>query len=256
MYTQCPACHTVFVVEPAQLATAQGKVRCGLCAHVYNAADRLASRLPDGMRALRQTAPAMKMRRSPPAPPSIRRPLEDAQIATAGAVYFPASDRRNKPAAAHPLATFLWVTAIVAALGVLVVQYAYFMRSDLARHSELRPWLNGLCRIMDCQIPPRRDVTKIAVLKRQVVEDPNERGALLVSAVIENQASFPQPYPILQLSLSNINGQLLARGRFAPRQYLVNKNLPAQLPPHSPVQVELKIVDPGKNAINFEFAFL
>jgi predicted Zn finger-like uncharacterized protein len=37
--TQCPACQTRFKVSAAQLAAADGLVRCGRCAHVFNAKD-------------------------------------------------------------------------------------------------------------------------------------------------------------------------------------------------------------------------
>jgi len=37
MYTQCPQCQTVFRVTATMLKAARGKVRCGRCAHVFNA---------------------------------------------------------------------------------------------------------------------------------------------------------------------------------------------------------------------------
>ncbi|MGL6070597.1 DUF3426 domain-containing protein [Craterilacuibacter sp.] len=39
--TQCPQCQTRFKVSDAQLAVASGFVRCGRCAHVFNASDYL-----------------------------------------------------------------------------------------------------------------------------------------------------------------------------------------------------------------------
>ena len=40
--TACPACATCFRVYPQQLATRQGKVRCGKCGEAFNALERLA----------------------------------------------------------------------------------------------------------------------------------------------------------------------------------------------------------------------
>ncbi|HEU4529615.1 MAG TPA: DUF3426 domain-containing protein [Steroidobacteraceae bacterium] len=37
MYTQCPQCQTVFRVTAAMLKAAKGRVRCGRCAHVFDA---------------------------------------------------------------------------------------------------------------------------------------------------------------------------------------------------------------------------
>lgn len=41
--TQCPACQTRFKVSAAQLSAADGLVRCGRCAHVFNANDYFVS---------------------------------------------------------------------------------------------------------------------------------------------------------------------------------------------------------------------
>ncbi|TCP11032.1 putative Zn finger-like uncharacterized protein [Crenobacter luteus] len=44
--TQCPSCQTRFKVTDAQLAAAEGMVRCGRCAHVFNAREHLEGQTP------------------------------------------------------------------------------------------------------------------------------------------------------------------------------------------------------------------
>jgi len=46
MFTCCPECETVFRVTANQLRAARGDVRCGNCAHVFNAMEYLADNLP------------------------------------------------------------------------------------------------------------------------------------------------------------------------------------------------------------------
>jgi predicted Zn finger-like uncharacterized protein len=46
MFTRCPQCTTVFRVTANQLRAARGDVRCGNCAHVFNAMESLADELP------------------------------------------------------------------------------------------------------------------------------------------------------------------------------------------------------------------
>lgn len=46
MFTCCPQCSTVFRVTANQLRAARGDVRCGNCAHVFNAMESLADELP------------------------------------------------------------------------------------------------------------------------------------------------------------------------------------------------------------------
>ncbi|MGI9330013.1 MAG: DUF3426 domain-containing protein [Gammaproteobacteria bacterium] len=47
MFTRCPECGTVFRVTANQLRVAQGDVRCGNCAHVFNAMQYLTDELPE-----------------------------------------------------------------------------------------------------------------------------------------------------------------------------------------------------------------
>jgi predicted Zn finger-like uncharacterized protein len=47
MFTRCPECGTVFRVTANQLRVAQGDVRCGNCAHVFNAMEFLTDELPE-----------------------------------------------------------------------------------------------------------------------------------------------------------------------------------------------------------------
>jgi len=47
MFTRCPQCNTVFRISATQLRVANGDVRCGNCAHVFNALGHLSDALPD-----------------------------------------------------------------------------------------------------------------------------------------------------------------------------------------------------------------
>ena len=46
MYTQCPECNTIFRVQDEHLRPARGKVRCGQCMAVFNAAEHRIDQLP------------------------------------------------------------------------------------------------------------------------------------------------------------------------------------------------------------------
>jgi hypothetical protein len=85
---------------------------------------------------------------------------------------------------------------------------------------------------------------------------PNTKGALLISATVLSGAGFVQPYPNLILTFSDMNQKTMARRVFKPTEYLKNTDeIEKGMQPETPVRVILEIVDPGPDAVNFEFEF-
>lgn len=166
----------------------------------------------------------------------------------------PAAPTKRRPSA---WATAGWAIAILGLLALLVFQYAYFMRDDLARYPELRPWLEKLCARMGCELAALRDLDAFEITYREVHSHPKAKGALLINATFVNKATFTQPYPILQISMSDASGHVVALRRLQPVEYLgEGADIAQGVPSQAPVHVVLEVVDPGQNAIGFEFAFL
>lgn len=154
----------------------------------------------------------------------------------------------------------VWVLVIVTLLVVLVAQFAYFKRAELAQNPTFKPYLEKMCEIIgpyvSCDVPDPIDLDSISILDKNVVSHPKSKNALLITATVENKAEFDQPYPVLILSFSDINQKIIARREFRPSEYLDNKIDPASLMAVGvPVRLMLEIVDPGVDAVNFEFTF-
>jgi hypothetical protein len=145
----------------------------------------------------------------------------------------------------------LWRVALVAALALSGWQYVYFNFNELA-HGALRSWLAQACSALDCVLPPQFDVAQIRTNSLIVRSHPTQRGALAVDAIITNQADFPQPYPMLQLQFSDLNGVAVAGRRFQPSEYLSGELTGSHLMPvRQPVHVALELIDPGARAVNY-----
>lgn len=88
--TQCPSCQTRFKVNDTQLAAAKGLVRCGRCAHVFNATEHFVSTEPATPPVLTQPevpgpAPAPSPAAPgplvpPPAAPLAHDPMDDFEL--------------------------------------------------------------------------------------------------------------------------------------------------------------------------------
>jgi len=149
-----------------------------------------------------------------------------------------------------------WGLGLLLMLIIFVIQYSYFFRGDLAQHSELKPWIENLCDIANCEIPAKHDIRAIKLTRRDITTHPKVKNALLISAALVNESQNTQPYPIMRIRLSDTVGQVLASRNFNPQEYLdADINLRKGMPAGNPIQINLEITDPGKNAINFEFDF-
>jgi predicted Zn finger-like uncharacterized protein len=143
-------------------------------------------------------------------------------------------------------------------LAVLAGQYLWFVRPEwVYSQPVLRPWLERACRMFDCELPARRDVASIELLDREVRKHPRVDDALLVNATLVNNAAYGQPYPVLQLSFSDLSGTRLASRRFRPEEYLApGSDAGSGMPVREQVHVILELIDPGNNAVSFQFDFL
>lgn len=346
MYTQCPQCETLFRISAEQLAQARGVVRCGLCAHCFNALESLSER-PEPIYRRRGEAP--EATRPPDARPTATDahqpsvtettdfaivdigadtstpaklgesvPAEFVHDQTVEHVALIADDQRDVPPlkittdesglsppwiAAHAphgrrepslgspddeaetnavvnispeareaaaptaiaapprrrttSATVAWAFANVALIFLLLGQYSYFHRDELAQYPELRPWLDRLCMLAGCEVPLQKDVSRIDLVNRVVQSHPQQDNALLIDATLVNDASFTQPYPMLELRFSDLNNRLVAGRRFRPEEYLApGTDISQGMSPKEPVHLALEIADPGKDAVSFQFNLL
>lgn len=152
--------------------------------------------------------------------------------------------------------TLYWGIGLFVMLGIFAIQYSFFYRGELAQHAGLKPWIETLCDIANCEIPAQHDIRAIKLVRRDITTHPKVSNALLISAALVNESKNTQPFPIMRIQLSDTVGQILASRKFDPREYMdADINLRKGMPPGNPVQINLEIVDPGKSAVNFEFDF-
>lgn len=150
-----------------------------------------------------------------------------------------------------------WGGLSALALVVLVAQYAYFNFDDLARTPQWRPLYQQACGVLGCRLPNRTDISKLRGANLVVRSHPDYTNALIVDAILFNEARYPQPFPELELSFSALNGDPVASRRFSPAEYLRGDltNMEA-MPVNTPLHISLEIVDPGEQAVNYNLRLL
>jgi predicted Zn finger-like uncharacterized protein len=192
--------------------------------------------------------------------------LPDPQLTTAHSVApMPAAPLPPLPAVlleeteAPPrrgvLAGLLWTLGSLLLLSALALQYVYLNRAVLVYKAELRPLLELMCGYTACTLPPRRDLAALTLIERDIRSHDRVQGALTISATLQNRAPYAQPYPVVEVVMRDLGGKAVAARRFLPQEYLPDGTPAAPLASQATAQLVLDVVDPGADAVGFEFTF-
>jgi predicted Zn finger-like uncharacterized protein len=158
----------------------------------------------------------------------------------------------------HPLLTTLMAGALLLLIAGLGLQLIIFRSYDIATQwPQTRPILTTACSYLPCVYSGRRDPRRIELVNRDIRVHPSAKHALLISATLLNQAGYAQPFPRVDIKLSDLSGEVVAERIFAPRDYLKKGESRLKLlRPNIPTVITLDVLDPGSEAVNFEFRFL
>lgn len=166
----------------------------------------------------------------------------------------PSFVRRTVHAPHRPTPRWLW--AIAGGLALLAgLQIVFADRARLAADTRWRPGLVSVCEVLHCTIPPWREPTAFAMLGRDVRQHPYMPGALRVDATFRNNARWPQPWPELVLTLSDINGRALGMRTFSPQEYLDRKMTQKEIASGQSAAIRMEIMEPAPGVVSFSFDF-
>ena len=138
---------------------------------------------------------------------------------------------------------------------LLAAQLLLAQRHELAASERWRPLLGGVCDVLACDLPAWREPAAYTMLARSV-QPAGEPGVLRVEASFRNDARWPQPWPALWLSLSDVRGQPVAQRTFAPDEYRAGgAGTTAELAPGQSASVRFNVVEPAEPIVAFTFEF-
>lgn len=181
-----------------------------------------------------QAAPAATSRRL--APSFARAPHADAPGA-------PAGRRWPMPAAIAGLALLLAILWLLAD------------RERLASSPTWRPLVSAACTVLRCSLPPWHEPAAFVLLERDVRPHPDAPGALRITASFRNTAAWPQAWPEVVLTLSDIDGRPLGARAFGPVEYLGDRPPSPFVASGQGGVIRMDVLEPGPGAVGFSFDF-
>lgn len=227
MQTQCPNCATVFKVTDKQLSLAESKVRCSQCDSIFDGRQYIVDQKEKATENLRNEISIRDIKRH---------------------------IRGNKNLPTWRLS--IWVLVCLSFISLLVLQFTWINRASLVEHEKLGSPIRQTCAYLDfCTIPEKRDIRAFSLAARQIFSHPNIENALILSASFSNDAEFAQSYPLVLVSMSNKQGEVIAERYFEPEVYSEDFLVDAKVLPKQTVNLSLALADPGDAAIAFEIDF-
>ena len=253
MYTRCPECQTAFKITVAQLKARDGLVRCGRCDSVFRADLRLfAAPAPGepGVESDSETQISFSIEAGDDSEFIDVGERSDAEIPIVSDLSLFQGPRRRVP-------TAVWLIGILLLATLLLGQFAYFYRNELAQLPEFRPALAIFCEFARCELPAPAPSLVPELIKTQIAPHPRYANVLRIRASMVNRTNVAQRPPLMEVSLTDSAGQLLARRTFTPREYLGSRAAAAApLNPNIVVNAVLDLTNPDGKAAGFEIRLL
>ena len=289
--TKCPNCHTVFRVGDEQLEKAEGTVRCGQCSEIFNAlaflstealssepefdsfesdaeADSFAKTIEDVQDDSQNFTFPEELTEEPQQNDTLSEIINalkdeskdnpEYEFTDEDAPIILQEDLTAQQTPKKKTHTLFWGFCSLILISTLTLQYAYFSREKLSMDPRLRPWLTIMCEYLQCDIPHKKDLSLLHLLSRDVLIAPtNNKDALIIQLSFVNKAEHIQPFPVIQIYLSDTYGKATAMRRFKPDVYLdPSVDIKQGLEPLTPVSLTLELLKPEKEASAFQIDFL
>lgn len=212
--TQCPACGTRFRATQAQLEAYHGMVRCGHCHAAFNAIENRTSQEPSPQLDLPIVLEDVSA-------PEIEPEAAPAFDVTAAAAPELASAEPEPGPWEKPPRVWPWALAAALLLASLLAQAAYLFRVELAaRLPGLKPALAAACTRLHCTVPLPRNPDLMSIESSNLETDPAQPGVITLTVTLRNLAPYPQEYPNLELTLTDVSDTPVGRRVLHPADYL------------------------------------
>lgn len=102
-----------------------------------------------------------------------------------------------------------------------LAQSLYFSSTIIANQwPSSKPTLTKLCGFLHCRVEFPKHVELIAIDDTDLVKDESQQNTVKFNCLLTNNAPYTQSFPLIELTLTDINDQPLSRRKITPKEYL------------------------------------
>jgi predicted Zn finger-like uncharacterized protein len=154
--------------------------------------------------------------------------------------------------------TIAWALGSAFLLFVLAAQATYFYRAELAfTVPAAKPYLERYCELLDCTIRLPQRTKSLNIESSDMQSDTQRPGVITLNATVRNHASYPQAFPLFQLTLIDAKDHPLASRTFLPEAYLGHKVGPTDaIAPNDEINISLHLDSGTLNAAGYRLSLL
>ena len=145
-----------------------------------------------------------------------------------------------------------WAIGVALLMLTLVAQVVHARRAELLQKPAIGPLLAEAYSLVGMPLASPTDLSAYELRQWGAASDALQAGRLMLRASIVNRASYAQPYPLLRLALQDRFGTTVGMRDIEPADYLPGAGAGKLLEPGQRADAEIRIVDPGKDAVGFE----
>jgi hypothetical protein len=135
--------------------------------------------------------------------------------------------------------------------GLLFQLGKYFM-DDLVQVSVLRPALETGCRLAGCTVPEPSNPAAVEQLSSKMTVVDGKQGGLRIAVTLINRDKTQQPFPAMELSLTNRTGQIISRKVVRAEEYLGSNASNMFMQPGQAEDINILLRTPSVRVDGFE----
>lgn len=159
-------------------------------------------------------------------------------------------DQTLMPRRQSPSRTLLWSAAAAVLVLALGAQLIHGQRAQLATRPDIGPRLQQIYGAFGVEVEPRWDIGALCVESSS--GDAGD-SALEITSVIVHRGDRPQPYPLLQVALTDRWQSVIGSRSVEADEYLPAEGLhEGRMYPGDRVRARARLADPGSEAAGYE----